>query len=303
VKSTLLKSPLAPYAALGFGIVCVAFGAIFVRLAGASGPVAGFYRMAVASIVMLVPVYGRVRATGLPAGVVLKLALIAGVLSAIDTVLWATGVTLSGATNPTLLANTAPVWVGLGALLFFGERLQLGFWVGLVIALAGAVTILGLDVVREATFGLGTFLGMLAAVFFAAFLLVSQRVREHIDALTYNWTISASGAILLFALVIALRQPLTGYSTNSYLSFLGLGLIPQTLGWLAIHFALGHLSASRVAPTLLAQPVLTGLLAIPLLGERLTAGQILGGIAVLSGVFLVHRSRAPVDSQPQTASI
>ena len=300
--SNLLNSPIAPYLALGIGIVCIAFAAIFVRLAGAPGPVAAFYRMAIASVVMFVPVYRRARTGGSPTGIGLKLALSAGVLSAMDTVLWATGVTLSGATNPTLLANTAPVWVGLGVLIFFGERLRLGFWVGVAIAFAGALTILGLDTLRAASFGIGSFMGMLAAIVFAAFLLVSQRGREHVDALTYNWIISASGAVLLLAIVVVLRQPLTGYSTGSYLSFLGLGLVPQVIGWIAVHYALGHLSASLVAPTLLAQPVLTGLLAIPLLGERLSAGQIFGGLAILSGVFLVHRSRTRAGARPQTAS-
>ena len=299
----LLESPIAPYVALGIGIVCIAFAAIFVRWTGAPGPVAGFYRMIVASIVMLVPVYGKVRRTGFPTGTALRLALIAGALSAADTILWATGVSLSGATNPTLLANTAPVWVGIGAILFFGERLPAGFWVGLILALTGAATILGLDVLRAAKFGIGTSLGMLAAIFFAAFLLVTQRGRQQVDALTFNWIISASGAVLILAVVLVLRQPLRGYSTSAYLSFLGLGLIPQVAGWIAVHFALGHLSASFVAPTLLIQPVLTGLLAIPLLGERLTIGQIIGGLAVLAGVFIVHRSRQQVDPHPQTVSI
>ncbi len=39
------------------------------------------------------------------------------------------------------------------------------------------------------------------------------------------------------------------------------------------------------------QPVLTGLLAWPLLGERLTAGQLLGGLVVLIGVYTVHQTR------------
>jgi len=60
---------------------------------------------------------------------------------------------------------------------------------------------------------------------------------------------------------------------------------------LVINYALGHLPASIVSPTLLGQPVVTALLAGLLLGEVLSAWHIAGGVAVLAGVLLVHRSR------------
>jgi drug/metabolite transporter (DMT)-like permease len=41
----------------------------------------------------------------------------------------------------------------------------------------------------------------------------------------------------------------------------------------------------------LGQPVVTALLAAPLLGEAFHPWQVLGGIVVLVGVYLVHQSR------------
>ena len=46
---------------------------------------------------------------------------------------------------------------------------------------------------------------------------------------------------------------------------------------------------------MLGQPVVTALLAIPLLGETLGMGQVIGGAAVLAGIYLVHASR---EKQP-----
>jgi drug/metabolite transporter (DMT)-like permease len=42
---------------------------------------------------------------------------------------------------------------------------------------------------------------------------------------------------------------------------------------------------------MLGQPVVTALIAIPLLGESLHAAQIVGGLAVLAGIYLVHSGR------------
>jgi drug/metabolite transporter (DMT)-like permease len=63
-------------------------------------------------------------------------------------------------------------------------------------------------------------------------------------------------------------------------------------GWLAINYALGHLPAAVVSPTLLAQPVLTAIIAVPLLGQAMGPQQILGGAVALSGIYLLNRGFA-----------
>ena len=89
------------------------------------------------------------------------------------------------------------------------------------------------------------------------------------------------------------RTPLSGYPAETYAYFLALALLVQILGWLSVSYVLGHLPAAVVSPTLLGQPVITALLAVPLLGETLSPRHIAGGIAVLAGVLIVHRSHAP----------
>jgi len=279
------------YLALGVGVLSLGFSAIFVRWAGAPGTVTSFYRTAIAVVVMAWPFFRRARSGGGLPRRGLLIAVLGGLFFAADLALWATGVMLSGATNPTLLANTAPLWVGLGAIVFFHERLSLGFWVGLLIAMAGAVLILGLDSLRDISLGVGTLAGLLAGIFYGGYILITQWGRESLDSLTYFWPAAASSAASLLVVCLALRQPLTGYSTLTYLNFVMLSLISQVVGYLVINYALGHLPASIVSPALLGQPVVTAILAGPLLGEDLSAWQVTGGVAVLVGVFIVHRSR------------
>ena len=73
--------------------------------------------------------------------------------------------------------------------------------------------------------------------------------------------------------------------------FILYGAVIQVGGWLAVTYALGKLSASTVAPMLLMQAVITGVLALLFLGEHLNYIQYLGGAVVLSGVFVVQRER------------
>ena len=280
------------YAALGIGVIGLGFSAIFVRWAEAPGIVSAAYRMGIAVALLALPFLRSLMRTGKLPGPGVRWALLGGLFFALDVGIWATGVMLSGATNPTLLANVAPVWVGLGALFLFHEKLNRTFWIGLLLGLCGAAVVLGLDSIRGFSLGLGTLLGLAASVFYALYYLATQRGRETLDPLSYSWISAASSAILLILLAVLFGQPLAGYPAKSYLSFLAAGVVTQVLGYLAINYALGHIPASLVAPTLLGQPVATALLAGPLLGERLEPIQVLGGLGVLAGVFLVHRSKS-----------
>ena len=285
------SSRFPAYLALGVSILSMSFSAIFVRWADAPGIVAGFYRVAIATALLAWPFYRRVKAQAGLSRRGLRFAVLGGLFFAADLALWATGVVLSGATNPTLLANTAPLWVGLGALVLFRERLKAMFWMGLMLAMTGAVVILGLDSLRAVSLGVGTLLGLLAGVFYGGYFLITQRGRETLDSLTYFWPAAVSSTLGLLILCLALRQPLTGYPASAYLNFLALGLVPQVFGYLSINYALGHLPASIVAPTMLGQPIATAILAGPLLGETLSLWQVLGGLAVLAGVYVVHHSQ------------
>jgi len=162
--------------------------------------------------------------------------------------------------------------------------------IGLAVAIGGAVVILGVDALNDV--GLGTFFGVLSGMFYGGYFLVVQRSRQKLNTLTSFW-LSALGSTLALALIArVLGQPLTGHSVRAYLYMLALGLFVQVGGQMAVSYALGYLPASIVSPTLLLQPVLTGLLAVPLLGETIAPLQMLGGVAVLLGIYVVHRSRA-----------
>lgn len=287
-----LKREWKAYLALFGGLAIIAFSPIFIRLAEAPGPVAGFYRMAIPVVLLTLPVALRVktRKIQLPASAV-RASLLGGLFFALDLSLWASGIVLRGATIPTLMANTAPVWVGVGSILVFRRRLPGLFWLGLAVAMVGVMIVLGLDALKEFEMGLGSLMGLGAAIFYGSYFLVTQSARETIDAPTYFWLSSSTSTVVLLVVVGLLGQPLTGYPAQGWFSFLAMGLVVQLVGWMAINYAQGHLPATLVSPTLLIQPVLTALLAGPILGESLGWGQIIGGAVVLAGVYQVHRSR------------
>lgn len=276
---------------LGVGIVGLGFSGIFVAWAGAPGAVTSLYRMAIALVFLAPLALGRMRKRWPFSSRGVGYAFLAGLFFALDLAFWANGVLISGATNPTLLANTAPIWVGLGAMIIYRENLNRTFWFGLALALLGSAVVLGVDTLRSFSLGGGSLLGLVAGFFYGAYILVTEHGRKGLDSVSFFWISALVSTFALLAYVLVTGLPLVGYPARTYLSFLALGLITQTLSYLAINYALGYLSATVVSPTLLGQPVLTALLAGPLLGEQVLLSQMVAGAAVLVGIYIVHHSR------------
>jgi drug/metabolite transporter (DMT)-like permease len=277
------------YFALAAGVACIACSAIFVRVAGVPGATSAFYRVLFAAAVAVPWCLWRRPAP--PARNTVLLTLAGGAFFGIELVLWQVALLVTSVANATLLTNIAPVWVGLGALVLFRERLGHYFWPGLALALAGMALVVSGGARHLARFNYGDMLSIVGSLFYALYLLVTQRVRAGMDTLTFLALSVASSVVLLFAVCLVMGAPLAGFSGRTWAALAALGLLSHLGGYLSINYALGHLPATTVSVTLLAQPVITALISIPLLGEFLSARQILGGALVLLGIYLVNRRR------------
>jgi drug/metabolite transporter (DMT)-like permease len=180
-------------------------------------------------------------------------------------VLWNSGLLLTSAATATLLANNAPIWVGLGVLVVFHEHLSLHYWAGLTLAMVGMAFIVGDDAWRQLSFNEGDLMAVGASLFYAAYLLTTERIRSRVDTLTFTTLLVISCIVFLLPMGLLLGVRLTGYSHQTWLALVGLGLVSQLGGGLAISYALGHLSAAPVSVGLLGQAVVTALLFMPLL--------------------------------------
>ena len=227
--------------------------------------------------------------------------MLAGIFTAFDFALWNSSLKFTTAANATLLGNTSPLWVALFALFIFHEKLRGTFWTGLVIALTGAVLVMGSDFLRHPALGLGDLMACTAAVFYAGYQLITQRGRNYIDPLRYMWLVGLSATLGMFIINLVLGNSFTGYPAQTWVIFFATAIVSQMIGYLAITYALGHLPASVVSPTLIGQPILTTILAIPLLGEIPTTIQWVGGAIALAGIYIVNQSHLQMQEETPNA--
>ena len=285
-----MDKTLLAYLALGVGIFSLSFSAMFVRWANAPGPVTAFYRLFI-SIFLLLPFFlTRTKTNPFIKSRSIIFPLLAGVFTACDLGLWTTSLSYTTASNATLLGNTAPLWVALGTWLILRQRLTRGFWRGLTVTLLGAALIMGTDFILHPRFGVGDAMAVFTGVFYGGYFLFTERSRTYFDPVSHTWLVGIGASISLFIVNTVLQYPMTGYPAQSWLVFLATAIVSQLIGYMSLAYALGYLPASVVAPTVVLQPVVTTLLAIPLLGEIPTIWQGIGGAIALVGIYIVNQS-------------
>ncbi len=281
---------LLPYLALVFSVAAMATSAIFVKWANAPGSLFGMYRMVLAVAVTAIPMSLQARRSTGFSRRHLWYALLGGLFLALDLWVWNNGALITSAANAMVFGNTSVFWVAIGGVVLFHERLRPVFWGGLVLALVGVLVILGNDFFAHPTLGVGDLMTLLGGFFYGAFFIATARAREKLSAFVAWWISSLASAVVLLAVSLAMQIPMTGYPLQTYLCIIGAGLLTQVGGYLALSYALGHIPASVVSPTLLAQPVFTAIMGIFLLGQPITVEQILGGALILGGILVVHQT-------------
>jgi drug/metabolite transporter (DMT)-like permease len=218
--------------------------------------------------------------------------LAAGFITALDHGSWSTAIAYTSIANANLINFVAPVWVALVSWLVWKQKMSGKFWMGLLFVIAGMTFVFGSNLILHPSFSKGDALALLSSFFFAGYYLITQRSRSKVDALTSTGLIAAGSAITLLAICLVSQAPLTGYPASTWMVFIAAGVVSQVCGYFCMTYALGHIPASIVSPTMIASPVISALLAIPIAGEPLNTFQVTGGLLVFVGIFLVNRTQS-----------
>jgi drug/metabolite transporter (DMT)-like permease len=279
---------LLAYLALVGAIFCIGWSAIFVRWTDVPGSVSAFYRMLIPAVI-LIPTFFIGKKVEPLSRRSLGIIALGGIFFAGDLALYNSSILRTTAANATLLGNNSPIFVGLLTWMVFRRRPQASFWIGLVLAVSGSLLILRSDLLRHTQFGFGDAMAVGAAAFFAMYLLATEEVRTTTGTLQFLRLAMISTTVALLAINVALGNSFRVSNARTWGALIGLGLISQLAGYMALTYALGHLPATVTSVSLLTQGPLTAVLAALLLHESLSGAQIAGGILVLIGVGVAHR--------------
>lgn len=275
------------------GAAAISLAPIFVRLSEVGPSATAFYRMFFAVPVLWLWMVQDKKTNVVhrqPSSLLdfARLSL-AGLFFVADLVFWHWSIKLTSIANSTLLANFAPIFVTVAGYFLYGERFTRTFLIGMVLAMTGVVFLLGDSFVYQTEHLLGDAYGLVAALFYAAYLMAVGRLRADFSTATVMTWSGLVTCIALIPVTLIAGESFIAPSLFGWAVLVGLALISQAGGQSMIAYALAHLPAAFGAVGLLLQPALATVIAWFLFDESLSPLQLAGGLVVIVGIYFARR--------------
>jgi drug/metabolite transporter (DMT)-like permease len=292
---------VATVAALTVAVLAISSSAPLIAYAAAPGLAIAFWRNA-ASSVLLAPVAGvrrRAELAGLfrPAGRgALAGCALAGVALAAHFGTWIPSAKLTSVADAVALGATQPVWQGLIARRQ-GRHLSRATWVGIGVAVSGAVAATGADIAVSGRAVTGDLLALVGGVAVAIYTALGERARATVSTVSYTTICYTICAVLLGAVCLVFRVRLAGYPATTWLAIAGLVVGAQLLGHSMFNYALHRVAATTIAVLILLEVPGAALVAWLWLGQAPSPGSWPGLVLLTAGVAIVvlaARRGAPV---------
>ncbi|MBN2226034.1 MAG: DMT family transporter [candidate division Zixibacteria bacterium] len=285
------------YLTLFVATFAVSWAAIIIKFTDA-GPIPNaFYRMALAAFILAIPSAAKTVRTwrGLNRRQ-RTLLLLSGFFLGLHFITWVSSLFYTTISNSIILVSTNPVFVMIMERLFFKQKAPVRSVIGMSTAIAGMIVIAGGDINLGREYIIGDILAVIGAVCVAIYLIIGRSLRSLVDNLSYTFPVyaTAAGTILICGLFNG--DNLTDYPSKTWLLFLLLALVPTLMGHSLYNWLLKFLPAHLVATTVLGEPIGATVLAIVFFQEIPGWATVIGGVMILSGIFVVMKrpkSRSP----------
>jgi len=276
------------------GAALLGSSAIFVRLSETSPSLTAFYRALLALPFLLIWVLGSKNNISLKKCLTkdnLLIFLLAGVFFGSDMAVWNWSISFTSVAHATLMANTAPIFITLVSFFFLGQKIDSSFFGALVLAFIGVSIVILSGSGSDSSRLLGDFMGLVAAIFYAAYILVIKKITNTIPPAHTLFFATLFTSVFLFPVGVIEADSFFPSTQKGWLVLLAYAFISQALAQGLITFGISRLSAHLSSLTLLFQPVAAAFYGWLLLSESINLWQGLGGAIVLVGIYLASKKQ------------
>lgn len=261
---------------------------VFVRIAGVGPFTSAFYRvfLALPLLWMLAAIEVRRAKVAVPSRWS-RADVLAGLFFVLDLFFWHLSILKTTIANATLLACMAPVWVMLFSLVI-GERVTRPMVAGLALCVSGAVALVGSSWQLAPERLLGDLYGIGTSVGFGLYFLavrVARRTAPAAVVLARSTVITAAGLAVVAGVAENSWIPAT---LGGAVALVAMAAISHVGGQGLLAWALGHLSAAFSSLVIFLEALAGALFGWIFFGETLGFWQIVGGLAILVGIWVAR---------------
>jgi drug/metabolite transporter (DMT)-like permease len=225
-----------------------------------------------------------------------------GVLFGLNIVLFFSALKHTNVADVLIIQSLQPALTLLVAGRLFGERVT-----GYEIACT-AVSVVGVTLVAIGSSGTpawslaGDLFAVGSLLVWTSYFLVSKRVRRDVQALEYLTVVTIIASVVVTPLAAFSGQPLGGLRAEDWM-WLALFLLGAQGGHLLVAWAHGQVDVSVSSLLILAEPIISAVAALVVLGEPLTGLEVIGGVLVVGAMAAVVRraTRAGGGVEPEPA--
>lgn len=275
----------SPVAMVLVGVALFSTGPIMVGAASISGPVFSFWRLWIGVAILAIATAAHGRVVGRwPSRTGWRWALRCGAVFGLSQLAFMTALRLTSVVDVTLMNTLAPVVVAALAIPLFGERPDATFRLWSAVAIAGAAVVALAGASGPGGDPAGMVLAALNVIGYAVYFVWSKQAREHIDTVPFLFGATIAAALTVSAFALIWGEPVGAIGLHDLVLCGAVALLPGAIGHFAVTWPLRWVPANLPPVLMLAIPVLSGAMAWVLLGQAITAVQVIGGALTIAGV-------------------
>lgn len=295
---------LSPTAALVVAVFAISWAGPLVRFASAPALAISAWRLILSVAFIAAVLVARRSPVPRLGGSEWLLAAVAGVFLALHFWSWIASLSLTTVASSVVLVSMQPVFVAVLSGVLLGEMATRRQWVGIAVAVTGAIIIAWGDFGLGGRAIVGDALALAGALFVSVYYVIGRRLRPQMDLWWYIFLVYGMAAlVLVLAMGVLPGVPLTGFPRRDWLIFAALAAGPMMLGHTAVNYALRYVRAYVANIALLMEPIGATLIAwlLPGIAEVPGPQTLAGGALILGGIAITVLKRRPPADGPEPA--
>lgn len=217
------------------------------------------------------------------------------------------GLKLSSSVNAPIIASSAPIFLIIGSFFMLKEKIKVKTAIGTLISLFGVIIVVLQPLLNNGFDSsiIGNILFILATLSLVLYTLLLKEYNLPYSSRTITFWMFALSTLIFFPFFLwesSFNPVVAVFTYKGIFAILFGAIFTSVIAYVFYNYAIKRVHTSEVGVFLYIDPIVTALIAIPLLGERITPLFLLGSFFVFLGIFIaegrlqyhpIHKLRQP----------